>query len=1140
MKKEGNRYIYSPSDLIRFMDSEFASWMERLYLDNPNQVTPDADDELKQLLQSKGNLHEKNFLATLQNQGKDVCEITNVEDPYDSSIEAMRSGREVIYQAALRLDDFAGYADFLILEEGKSLLGDYHYQVWDTKLALSPKPYFLIQLCCYAEMLSAIQGKRPSTVGVILGDGTAKAFRTEDFFYFYLQLKEAFLEQQRLFDAQNPPELTGMEDYGRWESHAKKLLEDHDHLSRVANIRRVQIRKLHQAGIKTMRELADSKVAHVTDMAPSTLATLKQQARLQVRSANQKQPCYESIPPDPADPRRGLALLPPSSHSDICFDMEGYPHVEGGLEYLFGVIYKDRDTLAYKDWWGHNPLEEKLAFEGFIDWAHTRWKNDPTLHIYHYGDYEVSALRRLMGRHGTRERELDQLLRAEVFVNLFSIVRQSLRIGEPGYSLKNVERLYKEARTGDVATAVDSIVQYQKWLTEQAGADWLGSKILSDIRSYNREDCESTWQLSIWLRNLQREGQNSFLPKPPKPEGESQAAIARDEVGAFSQELLAELPEDSAQFTEQQKLQELLAHLLVFHWREAKPVFWAKYDRVAMTADEIIDDVNCLGGLARTNKPKEPRKRSFAYEYQFDPNQDTKLSEGDKCFAQDLSFKCEIASLNTESGLVSIKLGPSQPQPPPSQLNLIPDEYVSGDKIARSIFETVTDWRSTGKLPRAIEDFLSRRRPRIKNNTEGLILPEGLDLVAGAIDVISNLDATTLCIQGPPGSGKTYTAAQAILELLRHGKRIGVSSNSHKAIAKLINTVATEAKIRGIRFKGAKVQSDKDEFLVDDTSVKPFEKIQEAIASGYQLIGGTAWAFSDENAAGHFDYLFVDEAGQVSIANLVGMARSTTDIVLIGDQMQLNQPIKGTHPMDSGQSTLEYLLQQHQTIPDDFGIFLGLSRRMHPDVCEFISGAVYEDRLKSSPDTEKRILLRPEVVSGKSKITKPTGIIYIPVQHEGNSQGSSEEVEVVAALVQELLACQVKGLDNQARPIQLKDILIVAPFNMQVRKLQQRLKGAQIGSIDKFQGQEAPVVIVSMCSSSGDVSPRGIEFLFNKNRLNVAISRAQTLAIVVGSPTLARTKCSKVEQMELVNLFCRVVGHRMMPEALQETLLVGA
>ena len=288
------------------------------------------------------------------------------------------------------------------------------------------------------------------------------------------------------------------------------------------------------------------------------------------------------------------------------------------------------------------------------------------------------------------------------------------------------------------------------------------------------------------------------------------------------------------------------------------------------------------------------------------------------------------------------------------------------------------------------------------------------------------------------------------------------------------------------------------------------------------VVGGTAWLFSRPELAGKFDYLFVDEAGQFCLANAVGVGLAAKNLVLVGDQMQLAQPVLGTHPGESGQSALNYLLAGHATIPPEMGIFLGQTWRLHPDICRFISEAVYDGRLHSHSSTASY-----RITNNGGLVSKPAGILFIPVTHEGNSQCCDEETEVIEQLVQELLSCHVyEKNDGRPRKLTLDDILLVAPFNMQVRMLKKKLgPTAKIGSVDKFQGQEAHVVIVSMCSSTLEDSPRGAEFLLDPNRLNVAVSRAKTLAIVVGNPNLVAARCGSVREMELANLFCWLVEY---------------
>jgi uncharacterized protein len=341
------------------------------------------------------------------------------------------------------------------------------------------KPYFAVQLCCYADMLEALQGRRPEHIGIILGNGDRKPLRTDDCWFYYQAIKRSFLEQQNLFQANQPPLFPGLADYRHWNGHVTKLLESRNDVSLVANIRQAQIEKLATAEIRTVKDLAESNANTVPKMAQTTLQRLRSQARVQIESIGGGPPVYEVLSIVPDSPRLGFGLLPPSSLTDVYFDIEGYPLVEGGLEYLLGVTYQENGNLLFKDWWAHNRTEERASFENLVDWVYARWKRDPSMHIYHYASYETTALKRLMSRYASREDEIDDLLRNQVFVDLYAVVKQSLLIGEPSYSLKNVEHLYSFSRNGTVSTAGESIVRYHGWVVQRDGDDWRSSPTLN-------------------------------------------------------------------------------------------------------------------------------------------------------------------------------------------------------------------------------------------------------------------------------------------------------------------------------------------------------------------------------------------------------------------------------------------------------------------------------------------------------------------------------------------------------------------------------------------------------------------------------------------------------------------------------------
>jgi superfamily I DNA and/or RNA helicase len=426
----------------------------------------------------------------------------------------------------------------------------------------------------------------------------------------------------------------------------------------------------------------------------------------------------------------------------------------------------------------------------------------------------------------------------------------------------------------------------------------------------------------------------------------------------------------------------------------------------------------------------------------------------------------------------------------------------------------------------AIIDFMMRSKPRIKGHPEGPIASshDSGKRLKQIIHAIRNLDCSYLTIQGPPGAGKSYTGKHVIAELMKSGAKVGITSNSHKAINNLLLSTAKYCKEEGIDATFYCTKDNEPELSdYDVTILKNNELVNHIQASC--VMGTTAWGFAREDLESTLDYLFVDEAGQVAVANLIAMSRSADNLILMGDQMQLGQPSQGSDPGESGLSVLDYLLHETPTIPDDMGVFLGTTYRMHSKINRLISEHIYEGKLNAHPDNDKRIIKVPAKYQGPLNIE--AGVLFIPVEHEGNTQASSEEVAVIRELANSLIGrtfftgeASTERSSLETRTIDWNDILFVAPYNHQVSKLRAALgTQAKVGSVDKFQGQEAPIVFLSMCASDASESPRGLDFLFDKHRINVAISRAQSLAVVVGNPSIGQTPVSRVEQLKLVNLF---------------------
>jgi len=540
-----------------------------------------------------------------------------------------------------------------------------------------------------------------------------------------------------------------------------------------------------------------------------------------------------------------------------------------------------------------------------------------------------------------------------------------------------------------------------------------------------------------------------------------------------------------------------------------------------MTEEELLEDPECLAKLeADPTCPPFKDKRSIVYTYRY-PEQETKLRDGSSVTRADTGKSVGEIVMDPEARRVSLRQGAIKDALPP-RLNLGPTGPIGSGVIRDALFRFADSAIISDHAFPAVEAILRREPPQVQEHSPGQpLIPSGKATVDAAIDVVSRLDNSYLFIQGPPGAGKTFTGKHLIVALLRAGKRIGITSNSHKPIHHLLLEVVKQAQSEGFEFVGAKKASKgSPDSEFDGPLVTNLYTNDDVWGSGAQLIAGTAWLFSDPGATQALDYLFVDEAGQVALANLVAMGTSSKNVILLGDQMQLAQPIQGVHPGRSGESSLDYLLSGEATIAADRGIFLETTWRMHPDVCKFISDAVYDSRLEPKPSNVNRVL---RLAAGAHALLKPSGISYAPMEHTGCSQQSQEEAQLIREVYNSALQQEYLDRDGNVRKVAADNILVVAPYNMQVNLLREALPaGARVGTVDKFQGQEAEIVLVSMTTSSEAELPRHIEFLYSKNRLNVAISRAKCLAVLVMSPRLLSIKCSTPEEMALVNTLCWV------------------
>ena len=1076
--------LLSATDLTRFMGCQHATMLDLAYLrgEGPKPVETSEDAAL---FQKQGDAHEATHLEELKAEGRTIIEIPRgpLAKAAQATRDAMTGGAEVIYQGAFLSGQWGGWADFLERVEIPSDLGPFSYEVADTKLKRRPDPKHVLQLVLYSDLLTEVQGRAPDDAHLDLGDGTRTTLRLAEY-AAYARMARTRLEAFVADPPATRPVPCADCAVCRWVDHCQSVWDGEDSLFNIAGIARGQVKKLEAAGINTMEALA-SHDAPIRGMAAPTLDKLRAQARLQ-HARKSGPPTYELRP---ATPGKGFDLLPEPQPGDLFYDIEGDPHFEGGLEYLHGVWFDG----GFRAFWAHDHAEEAQSLDALLAFFRDRLEAFPDARIYHYAPYEITALRRLTTKYGTGEAFLDRLLRERRFVDLYAVVRGGVIASEKNYSIKSMEMFYDITRDGDVKSGGGSVVAYEAWRETRE------QRILDEIEDYNRIDCISTERLRDWLVGIR--------PDAPWPVFETDArekeAEEDEATSALRQALAAsKLPEDR---------QDMLFNLGQFHKREAKPAWWAIFDSLGKDDEDLIDDLDALAGLIATGKPLAI-KRSTAQRYKY-PAQQTKLREGSSASVPTVEGfdTVTIEEMDPERGEVTLKVGNARADVLRPSLNLHPNKPLNTDVLRTAIADVIRD-QCDGRVFRAVDDLLSRAAPRL-TEPQGDIL-QGDDIVAGMIDAVSRMDETVLPVQGPPGTGKTYVTARAILALVRKGYRVGVASNSHEAIRNVLMGCLSALEEGDLLINLElvhKVSGDQDGYP-DDCDVTRTTDNATAAATGH-VVGGTAFFFARDENLQAYDWLFVDEAGQVGLANMVAMGRAARNIVLVGDPQQLPQVIQGAHPSPANLSCLEWMLGDHATVPPDRGIFLGVTRRMHPEVNRFISEQVYEGRLTSHPDTE------PQGVSGTS--FPEAGAFWVPVSHEGNAQMAPEEVEAIRLACDDLLKGSWTDKDGQRRRVRKSDIIIVAPYNLQVNALRAALPNAiRVGTVDKFQGQEAPVCIVSMTASSAEETSRGMEFLFSLNRINVAVSRAKGLALVFGAPRLREAKCDTVEQMRLVNTLC--------------------
>jgi len=1085
-----------------------------------------------------GDEHEDRRLQRYREEGP-VVEIERrnardrvaLDEAAAETLAAFRAEAPVVFQATFHqrtepIDGleiaFLGYADFIVLRDGA-------YVVQDTKLARSPRVTALLQLAAYAEQLDLLGIPVADTVELLLGDGSVSEHRLRDvapvFHNRRARLHRIIRERFAADDvvAWEDPRYTFC---GHCADCTAEIEASRDVLL-VAGLRVAQKLALAAVGVHTIDELAASS-GTVDGIGESALAGLRAQARLQLAAVAGEPPPVERVD------NSALSAIPAPSPGDLFFDFEGDPlYTEGdatrwGLDYLFGMVSTTEEFTAF---WAHDFAQERQALIDFLAHVAAIRADHPDMHIYHYAAYERTHLLSLAARHGVGEEQIDQLLREHVLVDLYPIVRKALRVGSHSYSIKKLEPLYMgaEVRTADVQNAAASIEEYAAAMEQMEAGDAPGGQArLDEIHDYNRYDCVSTLRLRDYLLSLAPTQRVEPVEAPPE--------LVELEETPLHAELIARAGNPLAEHrTPDETAAAFAAAALDYHRREHKSFWWGHFSRLVQHVDEwaetrdvlVVDHARVTRGWYREGRQRSDRRevrltgtwapgssvkpggisRPYVLYDGPTPFDDPRAEPGARAtrqvtvlevFDDGVLIEETLGADVPQHDLLPMALTPASPPPAGQQKPAI-------EEWAQTIVDATPAWPrdpATDILRRIPPHTLRRVEPvetaashqrvePVETSTLTPVLAD--DYVTAVTTSLLTLDKSYLAVQGPPGTGKTYLGAHTIKRLVEyHHWKIGVVAQSHAVVENLLTGVvkagldpALVAKVTG----------------ADDPAFTPLPKDGHQVfaldhaTTGF-VIGGTAWDFANPARVSRraLDLLVIDEAGQFSLASTIAASVAAKNLLLLGDPQQLPQVSQGLHPEPIDGSALGWISADHDVLPPELGYFLAASRRMHPAMTAPVSELSYEGALHSHPTASLRSLDGVE-----------PGLHIVPVDDVGNNVESPEEADRVVALVRDHLG--LAWTDGDTRTLDQHDFIVVSPYNAQVALVREALDAAslpevRVGTVDKFQGQEAVIAIVTLAASSAADVPRGMSFLIMRNRLNVAISRAQWAAYLVHSPEL--------------------------------------
>jgi uncharacterized protein len=863
MQELEGRLVLSASDLTRFTACRHLTLLDREVAAG-RRPPPQHADEALELLFRRGDEHERAHLERLRREGREVVAISPdgtdagaLRRAEEATVEALARGVDVVHQATFFDGRWRGHADFLFRRDDRPGRWGWSYDIADTKLAQRLKVPALLQMATYGERLAVLQGIEPACLTVIAGDGEQHAYRYADCAAYARLVREQLVAAVADAHPLGTPEPVEHCPQCRWQPTCQQQWRREDHLSLVAFMRRDHARALREAGIPTLHALGTRPADELpAAIGMTSRVRLAQQARLQLAERETGTPRYELLDPQPG---RGLARLPAPSPGDVFFDIEGDPFVgDDGLEYLLGTL----DAGGFRPFWATEPAAEQQAFEDLVDALITAWDRDLGMHVYHYAPYEPTRLKALAARYDTRGPEVDRLLRGERLVDLYTVVRQGLRVSTESYSIKKLERFYwnDEERSGGVSDALGSVVAFERWLLDRDDA------LLEDIERYNANDCESTRALRDWLEQRRAEGGGDAVhPRPELRDGQASAGAvqAGDEVERLRRALLDGVPDGDRDADQQGR--SLLAALLDWHRRESLPEWWDYFHRLALTDEELVDDAAAVGQLGDPELDGEV-DRSNLWRLTFPP-QDTKLGPGEGGYVDPATQKAvPVVAVDPEEGWLIAKRGKGKP--PPTCRSLVPGKPLP-DLEQRARLRDLAEWVLAhgidSPLPdhRAGRDLLRRALPRVGLHGGGPLRQDGESAGEAVLRLASRLSHGVLPVQGPPGTGKTYTGARMIVRLLAQGKRVGICAVSHKVIGNLLDEVARVAQERGQALRALQKATEQQRCTaaaVDHTDAN--DEVEARLDDGtVDLVAGTTWLFARAGMRQRLDVLVVDEAG---------------------------------------------------------------------------------------------------------------------------------------------------------------------------------------------------------------------------------------------------------------------------------------